>query len=225
MRRRAIHAAVECGSRKARSRQQHDINLDARGRIAGRHLARGRFGCERRLQLPDRGLEAGDLAAARRARDRKAEAAQDCPHSARMGRAELDAPDQLHSGAAARRHHHHVLEPGPARTCRRSPARLDYQEMRAGAAAAEHRSACQDRDLGIVPAARRGTRERATGDRPFRFDLSGQAAQCAARDRRDIEGARTEAADGLYRLVHPRRRQGRGGFLRACGRARTRPRT
>ena len=46
------------------------------------------------------------------------------------------------------------------------------------------------RDLEIVPAARRGARERAAGDRPFRFDLSGQAAQCAARDRRDILKAR-----------------------------------
>ena len=64
--------------------------------------------------------------------------------------------------------------------------------------------------------------ERASRHRPFRIDLSGQAAECAARHRRHPQGARTEAADGLYRLVHPRRRQGRGRV--SCPRRRTRHR-
>ena len=47
-----------------------------------------------------------------------------------------------------------------------------------------------DCGFGIAPASRCRQARRPAGDRPFRFDLSGQAAQCAAGDRRDPEAAR-----------------------------------
>ena len=49
----------------------------------------------------------------------QAAAAQDCPDSARMGRAALAAPHHLYSGVVAGRYHHHVLAAGAARTGRR----------------------------------------------------------------------------------------------------------
>ena len=67
----------------------------------------------------------------------------------------------------------------------------------------------------VSPAPHRGTRAGPARDRPFRLDLSGQAAECAAVDLRDPEGARREAAGGLYRLLHPRDGQCRRGFSRA----------
>ena len=77
-------------------------------------------------------------------------------------------------------------------------------------------------DSTIAAAACRRTRGGPAGDRPFRIDLSGQATQRAAQYRRDPERARAQAADRLYRLLHPRRRQGRGRF--SCPRRRTRHR-
>ena len=85
--------------------------------------------------------------------DRPAAPAQGRPDPARMERAALAAPHYLHAGAAAGRHHHHVLAAGAARAGGRSPARLDRQKERAGAAAAEHRSPagnCRIRNCGIA---------------------------------------------------------------------------
>ena len=90
------------------------------------------------------------------------------------------------------------------------------RKVRAGAAAAEYRGAGRNRRLKTPAAACRRPRKRPPGDRPFRLDLSGQAAERAAPYRRDPESARAETADRLYRLVHPRDRQ--------CGRRILRPR-
>ena len=45
-------------------------------------------------------------------------------------------------------------------------------------------------DFEIAPSPRRRAGRRTAVDRPFRIDLSGQAAECAARDRRHPEAAR-----------------------------------
>ena len=211
MRRRSFYPAAAGHDRKARSRQLHCVNLDALGGLGRRHLARRRFGAERGVQLPDRGLEARDIAAAAGAGDRAAAAAARCPDSARMGRTALAAPHHLHSRFAARRYHRDVLAAGAPRTRRRSAGRLDTAQMRAGATAAEYRSSRRDRRFQAAAAARRRAGRGTAGDRAFRIDLSGQAAQCAAQDRRAAEGARTEAPDRLCRVVHPRRRQGGRG--------------
>ena len=139
LRRRPVHAPVAGDDRKARAWNQRDVNPDAHRGFACRDLARGRLGAKRGLQLPDRGLEARDVRAARGDGDRPAAPAQGRPDSARMERAALAAPHHLYAGAAAGRHHHHVLAAGAARAGGRPPARLDRQKERAGAAAAEHR--------------------------------------------------------------------------------------
>ena len=94
------------------------------------------------------------------------------------------------------------------------------RKCRAGAIAAEHRGCRGNRRFQIAAAACRRAERGTAGDRPFRIDLPGQAAECAARHLRDPEGARAQAADGLYRIVHPRRRQGRAGVLRPRRRTR-----
>ena len=104
------------------------LTLTRAARVSRRHLARRRLGAKRGLQFPDRGLETGDLPSATGAGDGAAAAAQDCPDSARMGRAALAAPDHLHSGAVARRYHRDVLAAGAARTRRRPRGRRDRQE-------------------------------------------------------------------------------------------------
>ncbi len=179
MRRRSFYPAAPGDHRKNGSRQLRFVNFDAVGRLGRRDLARRRFGAERGLQFPDRGLEAGDVPAAAGAGDGAAAAAARGPDSARMGRPALAAPHHLYSGAAARRYHRHVLAAGAART-RRRLGRLDRQKMRAGAAAAEHRGARRDRRLQTAAKAGRGQAKRTAGGRAFRFDLSGQAAQSPA---------------------------------------------
>ena len=161
VRRRAIHPAAAGDGRKARTRQLHFVNPDAHRRLGRRHLARGRIGAKRGLQLPDRGLEARDVrgrcwrwrwrgcAAARRS------------DSARMGRAALAAPHHLYAGAAAGRYHRDVLAAGAARTRRRSRGRLDGAKMRAGAAAAEYRGARRNRRFETAAAACRRARRAA----------------------------------------------------------------
>ena len=120
LRRRPVHAPVAGNDRKARARQQRDVNPDAQRRLACRDLARGRLGAKRGLQFSDRGLEARDVRAAAGDGDRPAAPAQGRPDSARMERAALAAPHHLHAGVVAGRHHHHVLAAGAARTGRGS---------------------------------------------------------------------------------------------------------
>ncbi len=219
VRRRPIHPAAAGSDRKTRSRQLHVVNPDANGRLGRRYLARGGIGAQRGLQLSDRGLEAGDGPAAAGAGAGAAAPPAGCPDSARMGRAALAAPPHLYPGAAAGRHHRDVLAAGAARTRRRSHGRLDAAKIRAGAVAAEHRGSPGNCRFEIAAAACRRQGKRPAGDRPFRIDLSGQAAQGAARDRRHPEATRPEAADRLCRIVHPRHRQGRGRLLRPRRRA------
>src|ERR1700735_1076768 len=92
--------------------------------------------------------------------------------------------------------------------------RVGRPARRAGAAPPEHRPPRRYGRHEIAAASRRRAGSRTVGDRPFRFDLSGQATQRAARHIRHPEGARAQAAIGLYRVVHPRRRQGRGRVSR-----------
>ena len=144
--------------------------------------------------------------------DRPAAPAQGRPDSARMERAALAAPHHLHAGAAAGRHHRHVLAAGAARTGGGSacsagpPKRACWRRCRR---TSKPRLGIAGFEIAASPDRREG--RRAAADRPFRIDLSGQAAQCAARDRRHSEATRAQAAARLYRLLHPRRRQGRGG--------------
>ena len=155
--------------------------------------------------------------------DRPAAPAQGRPDPARMGRAALAAPHHLHAGAAAGRHHRHVLAAGAARTGRAIPCsagppkRACWRRCRR---TSKPRLGIQDSKLRHRLIAAKGDGRLLIGH--FGSIYPGQAAQCAARDRRHPEATRAQAADRLYRLLHPRRRQGRGGV--SCPRQRTRHR-
>src|SRR5258708_38130858 len=112
-----------------------------------------------------------------------------------MGRPALAATYHLSSGVAARRYDHHVLAPGAARASQRSADWLDRPKMRAGAVAAKHRSIGRDCGFKITAAARRGAKGWTAGDRPFRIDLSQQAAPCAARHMCRPQATRVKATD------------------------------
>ena len=174
---------------KHRTRQLHFVNPDAVGRVIRRYLARRRLGTKRGLQLSDRGLEARDRSPAAGAGYGQAAATQDCPDSARMGRAALAAPHHLSS----RRCGSPIPSSCSRRWCAANWPRIRWsagpQKMRAGAAAAEHRGAGRDRRFEIAAAPCRRARGGPAGDRPFRIDLSGQATQRAARYRRTPESS------------------------------------
>src|SRR5580704_12674915 len=114
--RRAIHPAVARNHRETRSRNQHNVNPDAIGRIDRRDLASNGVGAKRGLQFSDRGLETRDVSAADG--DGDGAAARPAYHSdpARMGGPALVASRHLHSGTAARRHDRDVLAAGAAGT-------------------------------------------------------------------------------------------------------------
>src|SRR5580698_3193105 len=109
----------------------------------------------------------------------------------------------LSSSVTAGRYDHHVLAAGAARTGQRPFGWLDGAKMRAGAVAAKYRGTRRDCRFQIAATACRRAKRWTAGDRPFRIDLSGQAAERAARNMRNPQAARVGAADGLYRILHP----------------------
>ncbi len=178
------------------------------------------LGTERGLQLSDRRLEARDLRAPAGARDGAAATTQDCPDSARMGRAALAAPAHLYPGTAAGRYHRHVLAAGAARTrgaipCSAGPRRRPcWRRCR--------RTSRRRRALRFetAPSAGRRASDKRLIIGHFGSIYPGKQPEALLEIGSDPEAARAQAADRLYRLLHPRHRQCRAGV--PCPRRRTR---
>ena len=142
-----------------------------------------------------------------------------------MGRPALAAPHHLSSGAAARRYHRHVLALGAARTRRRSPVSAG---PRINACSRRCRRTSRHPPESPIPNCGSGSPPREESGRlvigHFGSIYPGKQPNalldiCAILKQRGLK-----AADRLYRIVHPRRRQGRGRVSRARRRTRHRRR-
>ena len=91
-----------------------------------------------------------------------------------------------------------VLAAGAARTRRRSRGRPDRGKCVLAPLPPNIEAPAETADSQMAAAARRRARRRTAGDRPFRIDLSGQAAERAARHLRDP--AATRAASRCWSM-------------------------
>ena len=212
LRRRAVHAAAAGDDRKARARQQHDVNPDARAKARFAEIWRAvgsaqSVVCNFPIVAWKRVMFAPLLAMAiARLRRRKIVLIQHEWGGLHWLRRITYMPALLLADTIV------MFSPLVQRELADDPL-LGWTAKKSVLAPLppniEAPAGIEDFEIAASPRRRAG--RRAAADRPFRIDLSGQAAQCAARDRRHPEATRAQAAARLYRLLHPRRRQGRGG--------------